>query len=87
MQTDSQQQQILRSIENFFEAESQRKKPRLCEHCGSSLQFLDAQFQLYGTPKTWKARLSFCPACESDISISSLSPPGRKRVDYLCDAG
>jgi hypothetical protein len=80
VQTNLQGQQILRSIENFFEAESKRKKPKLCEHCGSSLQFLDAQFQLYGTPMTWKAWLSFCPACESDISIASLPPPSRKRV-------
>jgi len=74
VQTNSQRQRILRSIENFFDAESQRKKPRLCERCGSSLQFLDAQFQLDGTPLIWKADLSFCPACEPDVTTSSLSP-------------
>jgi len=74
VQTNSERQQTLRAIENFFDAESKRVKPRLCEHCGSSLQFLDAQFQLYGTPLIWKAGLSFCPACESDVSTSLLSP-------------
>jgi len=74
VQTNSERQQTLRAIENFFDAESKRVKPRLCEHCGSSLQFLDAQFQLYGTPLIWKAGLSFCPACESDVSTSSRSP-------------
>jgi hypothetical protein len=70
VQTNSERQQTLRAIENFFDAESKRVKPRLCEHCGSSLQFLDAQFQLYGTPLIWKAGLSFCPACEPDVSTS-----------------
>jgi len=74
VQTDAQRRKTLRSIENFFDAESKRTKPRLCAHCGSSLRFLDAQFQLYGTPLTWKTGLSFCPACESDVSSSSLSP-------------
>ena len=66
MQTNSQRQHILSSIQDFFDAEAKRRKQGRCENCGSSMQFLDAQFQLYGTPMTWSVRLPFCQACESD---------------------
>ena len=63
--------EVLNAIQDFFDAESKLCTPGLCERCGSSLQFLDAQFQLYGTPMRWKAQLSFCPACESDVLSST----------------
>ena len=72
MQTSSVTPEIVNAIQDFFDAESRRCRPGLCERCGSSMQFLDAQFQLYGTPMAWKAQLSFCPACESDVSRSVL---------------
>src|SRR5437867_953761 len=74
VQANSHQQEILGSIEDFFDIESKRRKPGLCECCGSSMQFLNAQFQLYGTPMTWRVRVPFCPACESEVSNSLLSP-------------
>ncbi len=70
MQTNFQGQRILDSIKDFFDAEAKRRKPGLCEHCGSSMQFFDAQFQLYGTPTTWRIHLPFCQDCESDTSTS-----------------
>ncbi len=73
MQTNVHSQQVLQSIKKFFDAESKRRSPGLCKACGSSMQFLDAQFQLYGTPTTWKAWLSFCPTCDSDLSSPLLS--------------
>jgi len=72
MQTNSQRHRILSSIKDLFDAEAERRKQGLCEHCGSSMQFLDAQFQLYGTPITWQIRLPFCQVCESDTSTSLL---------------
>lgn len=74
MQTNSHRRQILSSIKDFFDLESKRRKPGRCEHCRSAMQFLDAQFQLYGTLMTWRVRIPFCPACESEVSNSLLSP-------------
>src|SRR5712692_7017597 len=70
METNSLRQQVLNSIKNFFDIESNRRKTGLCENCGSSMQFLDAQFQLYGTPTRWRMRVPFCATCESAVPDS-----------------
>ncbi len=64
MQTNFHTASLLDSIKTFFDTESQRDKQRLCTSCGSSMQFLDAQFQLYGTETKWNVLIPFCPICE-----------------------
>ena len=70
MQTNSQKQQILSSVKDFFDAESKSRKPKLCEHCTSSMEFFEAQFCLYGTSMTWKISVPFCPVCDQEASRS-----------------
>jgi hypothetical protein len=63
MQTNSEIASLLDCIKNFF-PESEGEKQQLCTNCGSSMRFLDAQFQLFGTEMKWDVSLPFCPICD-----------------------
>ncbi len=43
------------------------KKIQKCEHCKSSMQYLDGQFLLFGTNNKWNVFLPFCPTCEPEL--------------------
>jgi hypothetical protein len=59
--------QILQSIKDFLTAESTHSKPRRCQRCGLSMQFVDASFALPGSATNWKVSLPFCPECDREI--------------------
>jgi hypothetical protein len=64
MHTSSEMPTALNVIQDFFDTESKCPKPERCEHCGSSLRFLDTEFWLYGTSRTWRISLPFCTICD-----------------------
>jgi hypothetical protein len=59
--------QVLQSIKDFLTAEFTHSKPRHCQRCGLSIQFVDASFALPGSAMSWKVSLPFCPVCDWEI--------------------
>jgi hypothetical protein len=59
--------QLLESIKKFLDSQTLDCKPRLCEDCGTSMQFLEAKLWLYGTTMSRSVLLRFCPRCEPGI--------------------
>lgn len=66
--------QILQSIKDLLERESSPPKPRQCQRCGSSMQFVSAHFLLSGTAMNWNASLPFCPICHRENAEDIPSP-------------
>jgi hypothetical protein len=52
---------LLQTVNDFFTLERSEKD---CAQCHSRVQYLEADFWIYGTSRKWRLSIPFCPLCD-----------------------
>ena len=59
--------ELLQSIEQFLDTQSILPiEKRRCSFCAAVLQYRHTDFWLYGSEKSWRIDLPYCPECDSE---------------------
>jgi hypothetical protein len=66
--------QLLQTIEKFFSTLPAAYEQHQCLRCGATVDFVPAQFRLYGTDVQYTGFVPFCPSCDSTL-MERYSPP------------